>query len=147
MENYNSENKNEPYQKVSIDDNEHESFSEMTRLKFRKEYIDNEYEVEKPKNYFKMTIIIIVIFIFMLYILFYRNKIKRHNQVINIIGKENNINITKNNDIYNNKTSDFVNEMENNVEIKTKYLPNNIEENESKKNIKITNNSLNDIKL
>jgi len=141
MENNDDENKNEPYQQVCINDNEHESFSEMSRLKFQKEYIDNEYEVEKPKNYVKMITIIILIFIFMLYILFSRNKIKRYNQAINI-DKENNINTTKSNNIYNNKPSNFVNEMDNNTEIKTKYLPNNIEENEMKKNIEIKNKSL-----
>ena len=143
MENNDYENKNEPYHKVSINDNENEneSFSEMAKLKFGKEYIDNGHIAEKPQNYVKMTIIIILIVIFMLYILFIRNKIKRHNQVINIIGKENNININKSNDIYNNKNSNFDNEMDNNVESKTKYLPNNNEENKMK-NIEITNNSL-----
>ena len=110
MENNDYENKNEPYHKVSINDNENEneSFSEMAKLKFGKEYIDNGHIAEKPQNYVKMTIIIILIVIFMLYILFIRNKIKRHNQVINIIGKENNININKSNDINNNKNSNFV---------------------------------------
>ena len=142
MESNNYENKSESYQKVSINENEHESFSEMERLKFRKEYIDNEYEVEKPKNYVKITIIIILIFIFMIYILFFRNKIKRYNQVINTIGKENNISITKSNDIYYNNPSNFVNKTDNNVEIKTTYLSNNIKENEMKQKFDITNNSL-----
>ena len=142
MESNNYENKSESYQKVSINENEHESFSEMERLKFRKEYIDNEYEVEKPKNYVKITIIIILIFIFMIYILFFRNKIKRYNQVINTIGKENNISITKSNDIYYNNPSNFVNKTDNNVEIKTTYLSNNIKENEMKQKFDITNNLL-----
>ena len=143
MESNDYENKNEPYQKVSINDNENESFSEMTKLKLQKEDIDNEYEVEKSKNYVKMTIIIIIVFIFMLYILFFRNKILGNEHLINIIDIKNIINYTKNNDIYNKKSSNFVNEMDNNVEIKNKYLSNNNKENES--NFEIKNNSLNDI--
>ena len=146
MENNDYENRNEPYKKVRINDNENESFSEMTKLKFQKEDIDNEYEIEKPRNYVKMIMIMIMIiifaFIFMLYILFFRKKNIRNEHLENIIGIKNDINFTKSNDIYNNKPSNFNNEMDDNFEIKNKNLSNNNKENESKKNIEIKNNSL-----
>ena len=127
MENNEYENKNESYQKVSINDYENESFSERTKLKLQKEDIYNEYEVEKPKHYIKMAIIIVLIFIFMLYILFFRSKIKR-NLIFNLFGKKNNIKFIKNKNIKKTKPSNFDKETDNNVENKNTNLNNNINE-------------------
>ena len=55
MESNDYENKDDAYQKVSINENENERFSERTKLKFHKEDIYNEYEAEQPKNYIKIT--------------------------------------------------------------------------------------------